>query len=84
LPVVTVKVAEVAPWGTVTDTGTLATETFELESDTTAPPEPAAAVRLTVPVLDWPLTIVPGETKTLLSAAARGFTVSIAAVLRLA
>ena len=54
LPVVTENVAEVEPCGTVTDAGTLAAVEFELESDTTAPPEPAAEVRLTVPVPDWP------------------------------
>jgi hypothetical protein len=74
--VVTVKVAEVVPCGTVTEAGTLAAEVFELESDTTAPPEGAAAVRVTVPVPDWPLTIVPGLTERLLSAAAGGLTVS--------
>jgi hypothetical protein len=73
--VVTVKVTEVAPCGTVTAAGTLAAEGFELESDTTAPPEGAAAVRVTVPVLDWPLTIVLGLTERLLSAAAGGLTV---------
>src|ERR1035438_7896854 len=81
---VTEKVAEVKPCATVTEAGTLAAEAFELESDTTAPPEPAAAVRVTVPVLDWPLTTDPGDTETLLSATARGFTVSAAVLLTLA
>ena len=52
LPAVTVNVAEVEPWGTVTDEGTRATEEFELESDTTAPPVPADDVRVTVPPAD--------------------------------
>jgi hypothetical protein len=39
---------------------------------------------VTVPVLDWPLTTDPGDTETLLSATARGFTVSAAVLLTLA
>jgi hypothetical protein len=79
----TVNVTEVAPSGTVTEAGTLTAEVFELESDTTAPPEGAAAVSVTVPVPDWPLTIVLGLTETLLSAAATGFTVIPAVLLTL-
>jgi hypothetical protein len=52
LPAVTGKVAEVAPDGTLTLAGTLATAALELESDTATPPLPAAEVRLTVPVPD--------------------------------
>ena len=84
LPVVTEKVAEVKPCATVTEAGTLAADVFELERETTAPPEPAAAVRVTVPVLDWPLTTDPGDTETLLRATARGFTVNPAVSLTLA
>ncbi len=51
-PDVTVKVATVEPWGTVTDPGTLAADEFELESVTTAPPAGAGAVRLTDPPAD--------------------------------
>ena len=83
VPVVTVNVTEVAPCGTVTEAGTLAAEVFELESDTTAPPEGAASVRVTVPVPDWPLTIVLGLTERLWSAAATGFTVIPAVLLTL-
>jgi hypothetical protein len=58
---------------------------FELESDISAPPDPAAAVRLTVPVPDWPPMIVAGLTETLLSAAGdTGFTVSAAVLATLA
>ena len=67
VPAVTVNVAEVEPAGTVTLAGTLAA-VLELESVTTTPPVPAAAVRLTVPVPLWPLTIVLGLTEILLSA----------------
>ena len=74
LAVVTGNVAEVEPCGIVTEAGTVALE-LELESDTTAPPDPAAAVRLTVPVPDWPPTIVAGLTETLLSAAGGGLAV---------
>ena len=75
LAVVTENVAEVEPCGTVTDAGTLAAAAFELESDTTAPPAPAAEMRLTVPVPDWPPMIVVGLTETLLRAAGGGLTV---------
>lgn len=74
VPVVTEKVADVEPCGTVTDAGTLAAA-FGLESDTTAPPEGAAAIRVTVPVPDWPLTIVPGDTEILLRAPGGGLTI---------
>ena len=47
--VAAVKVAVVAPGGTVTDAGTVATAALLLESDTTAPPEGAAPVKVTVP-----------------------------------
>ena len=76
LPVVPENVADVEPCGTVTDAGTAATLEFELESDTTTPPEPAAEVRVTVPVPEWLLTTVPGLTETLLSAAGDGSTIS--------
>jgi hypothetical protein len=46
----TVKLAEVAPDGTVTLSGTVATAVLLLESDTTCPPDPAAPVSVTVPV----------------------------------
>ena len=56
---VTVKVADDWPCGTVTVAGTLAAVVFELEIETIAPPLPAAAVRLTVPVAVPPLVMVP-------------------------
>lgn len=59
----------------MTDAGTLRTVEFELESDTTAPPDPAAEVRLTVPVPGWPPTKVLGLTEMPLSAACSGWTV---------
>jgi hypothetical protein len=76
VPAVTVKVADVEPCATVTLEGTLAAVVLELESATATPPVPAASVRLTVPVPDWPLTIVLGLTETLLSAAGGGVTVT--------
>ena len=57
--VLTVKLALVFPACTVTLDGTVATDVLLLESVTTAPPEGAAAVRVTVPVdLFPPLTMV--------------------------
>jgi hypothetical protein len=76
LPVAIGNVVEVKPCGTTTEAGTLAAVEFELERDTIAPPEPAAEVRLTIPVPAWPLTIVLGLTEKVLSAAGGGFTVS--------
>jgi hypothetical protein len=76
LPVLTENVAEVEPAGTVTEDGTLAAVVLELESDTETPPLAAAAVKLTVPVPDCPLTIVLGLTETLLSAGGTGLTVT--------
>ena len=57
--VLTVKLALVVPAGTVTLTGALAA--FELsESVTTAPPAGAAALKVTVPVEEFPPTTLVG------------------------
>jgi hypothetical protein len=64
----------------VTVEGTLAAAVLELDSDTAAPPLPAAAVRVTVPVPDWPPTIALGLTETPLKTA-RGSTVTLNVVL---
>lgn len=76
VPAVNVKVAEVEPCGIVTLDGTIAAA-LELESDTDAPPVPAADVRVMVPVADWPLTIVMGLTVMPLNAGAGGFTMTL-------
>jgi hypothetical protein len=67
-----VKVADVAPCGTVTLDGTEASVELELESPTKTPPVPAADVRVTVPMPDCLLTMVLGLTETLLRAAGTG------------
>ena len=72
LTVLTVNVADVAPCGIVTVAGTLAALVLEELSETTAPPLPAAADKVTVPVPVWPLAIVLGLTDTLLNAAGGG------------
>ena len=74
VPAVTVNVAEVEPAGTVTLDGTPTAVVLELASETTTPPVRAAAVRVTVPVPIWPLTIVLGLTEALLNAADIGLT----------
>ncbi len=76
VPAVTANVAEAAPWVTVTLAGTNAALELELDKVTTAPPEGAAAVNVTVPVPDCVLTIVVGLTATLLSAAGGGLIVT--------
>ena len=79
LTVVIANVADVAPEGTVTETGTFA-ETLELVSVTTTPPAGAAADNVTVPVTPAPPTTDAGLTVTDVSEtdAAAGFTVSAA------
>jgi len=79
LTVVMANVADVAPAGTVTETGTFA-ETLELVSVTTTPPAGAAADNVTVPVTPAPPTTDAGFTVTVVSDtdAAAGFTVSAA------
>ena len=54
--VVIVKLADEAPVGTLTLLGVAATLVFALASETTEPPEGAAAVRATVPTVDVPPT----------------------------
>src|SRR5437867_1540172 len=58
--VVTVKLALVAPWGTVTLGGGVATAELVVPSDTTAPPAGAAALKVTVPVEELPPTTLLG------------------------
>jgi hypothetical protein len=62
--VVAANVALVAPAATVTLAGTVATAGLLLESDTSAPPLGAVAVRVAVPVDPFPPTTVEGLTET--------------------
>ena len=56
----TVNVAPVAPAGTVTWAGTVATPVSLLERDTVAPPLGAAALSVTAPVSEEPPVTVVG------------------------
>jgi hypothetical protein len=79
LVVFTVKVALVLPAATVTLEGTVATEVFPLVSVTTAPPEGAFPLSVTVPVeLFPPLTLVGFRVSEERVTAAAGVTVSVA------
>lgn len=73
-PAVIVNVAEVLPAAMVTLEGTCAAEGLELDRETTAPPEGAAAVNVTVPEPVWPLLTEAGAV-TLASVPACGRTV---------
>jgi len=75
VPAVTAKVAVVEPCATVT-LGGIVRPAGELDRLTTAPPEPAGLVRVTVPVAVPPLAIVLGANATLDRAAGGGFTVT--------
>lgn len=72
----TVNVAKVWPWATVTVAGTVAAEVFELDNDTVTPPLPAAEVNDTVPVAEPPLIRVPELAESVLSAGAGGLIVT--------
>src|SRR5262249_5496089 len=78
--VVTVNVVLVAPAGTVTLAGTVATAVLLLERVTTVPPAGAGALRVTVPCeVLLPITLVGlSVNEKTLTVAAAGFTVSIA------
>jgi len=81
--VVTVKVALVAPAGTVTLEGTLATAVLLLESVTWAPPAGAGPLRVTVPVDDCapPTTLAGFRASDERGGGAEGVTVSAAVLL---
>ena len=78
--VVIVKLALVAPAATVTLSGTVVAAELS-ESVTTAPPEGAAALKVTVPVEELPPTTLVGlrlKPESVTAGAAVGFTVSTA------
>jgi hypothetical protein len=62
--VLTVNVALVAPAATVTLDGTLAAVVLLLESVTTAPPDGAAPLSVTVPVDEFPPVTLVGFTES--------------------
>ena len=75
------NVAVVAPCATVTFTGTVA-DVLLLESDTTNPPDGAAAVSVTVPCDPFPPTTDVGFTETAESAAGGGTGVTVNVAVR--
>ena len=75
VPAITAKVAVVAPCATVTLAG-IVSPAGELDRLTSAPPDAAGLVSVTVPVAEPPLVIVLGATATLAKAAPAGFTVT--------
>jgi hypothetical protein len=77
VPALTTNVAEVAPCATVTLVG-IVSPAGELDKLTTAPPEGAALLNVTVPVAEPPLVSALGATATLDKAAGGGFTVTLA------
>jgi hypothetical protein len=81
--VVAVKVAVVAPAGTVTVAGTCAAAVALDVSATAAPPVGAGESRVTVPVDDTPPSTVAGLTLTPLNAATAALTVRVAVRLTL-
>jgi hypothetical protein len=80
--VLTVKLAVVAPAATVTLAGTRAAVVLLLASDTTAPPDGAALLKVTVPVDDCvpPVTLVglSANEDNVTGGGGAGFTVSVA------
>ena len=81
-PVVTAKLAVLAPAGTVTPAGTAAALGLLLERETTAPPLGAGPLRVTVPVEDCvPPTTLVGFSVSDDRVAVGGVTVSDAVLL---
>lgn len=79
--VLTVKLAVVAPAATVTLAGSCAAAVLLLDSDTTAPPDGAAPLNVTVPVEDCvpPVTLVGfSVNEDSVTGGVPGFTVSVA------
>ena len=82
--VVTVKLALVAPAGTVTLAATIATALLLLESVTTAPPDGATLVSVTVPCDVPPPVTLAGLSVNVLRLAGGGTGVTVSVVVRLA
>jgi hypothetical protein len=82
-PVVAVKVAVVAPAGTVTVAGTWAAPVLLDVNATAAPPVGAGLFRVTVPVEDAPAGTVTGLMLTPLNVATGAVTVKVAVRLTL-
>jgi hypothetical protein len=79
--VVTVKLALVAPAGTVTLDGTLATGGLLLERETTVPPLRAGPLSVTVPVEGLPPVTLDGLSVSEATVGSGAVTVSVAGLL---
>lgn len=75
--VVTVKSTYVAPAGTVTFGGVVATDALELESETTIPPAGAVVVSETRPVAGRPPLMTAGDTDAQVKVGGKGVTVRV-------
>lgn len=76
VPEITENFTDVDPCWTVTLAGTLSAAAFELDSTSVTPPLPAAAVRVTTPLVELALLSTEEVSDRLLRATVGGLTVT--------
>jgi len=76
VPAFSEKEADVEPFGTLIDEGTFKAVVLEVDKEMVMPAPSAGAVKLTVPVPDWPLTRPVGLIERLFSAGGGGLIVT--------